>query len=55
MSKIASGLVKSCVKIKFPGTMDVLSPSNGIYRLYNGRMLSHYHGRMKDLYNEDNR
>jgi hypothetical protein len=46
MSKIASGLVKSCVKIKFPGTMDVLSPSNGVYRLYNGKMLSYYHGNM---------
>jgi hypothetical protein len=44
VSQFASLLTKQCVRIKFPGSMDVLVPSNRIYKLYNGRLLSHYKG-----------
>lgn len=53
MSKISATLVKSCIKLKFPGTMDVLSPSNGIFKLYDGRLLSYYEGQdINDLPNK---
>lgn len=53
MSKISATLVKSCIKLKFPGTMDVLSPSNGIFKLYDGKLLSHYEGQdINDLPNK---
>lgn len=52
MSKLASTLVKTSIRLKFPGTMDVLSPSNGIYKLYDDRLLSYYEGTsVKDLPN----
>lgn len=41
-SKVASILVSTGIKMKFPGTMDVLVPSNGFFRLYNDKMLSSY-------------
>lgn len=42
VSKISSFLSKSTVKIKFPGSMQVLVPSNKIYRLYKDKLLSAY-------------
>ena len=42
ISKISSYLTRKAIKLKFPGSMQVLCPSNGIYRLYNDKMLSAY-------------
>ena len=44
VSQLASLLTKKCIRIKFPGSMDVLVPSNKIYKLYDGHLLSHYKG-----------
>ena len=53
ISKISSQLVKSCIKVKFPGSMDVLSPSNGRFLLYDGKLLSQYKGDFKALQEKD--
>ena len=53
MSKISSELVKSCIKVKFPGSMDVLSPSNGRFLLYDGKMLDQYKGNLKRMFDKD--
>lgn len=53
MSKIASQLVKSCIKVKFPGSMDVLSPSNGRFLLYDGKLMSQYKGDLRSLQEKD--
>ena len=39
VSNFNSLLTKSGIRMKFQGTMDVLSPSDGIFRLYGGRLL----------------
>lgn len=41
-SKISSILVSTSIKMKFPGTMDVLVPSNGFFTLYGNKMLGQY-------------
>jgi hypothetical protein len=53
ISKLASGLTKRCIRVKFPGSMDVMSPSNSIYRLYDGKMLSEYNGDLTALTEAD--
>lgn len=45
ISKISSLLTKNAIKIKFPGNAQVLVPSNGIYKLYQGKMLSAHKGK----------
>jgi len=42
MSRISSILTKSSIKMKFPGTMDVLVPSNGFIKLYGNKLLGEY-------------
>lgn len=42
ISKISSFLSKSTVRIKFPGSMQVLVPSNKIYKLYQDKLLNAY-------------
>lgn len=49
ISQMASVITKACVRIKFPGTLSVLSPSNGLYKLYNGKLLSYYNGQVPEL------
>lgn len=49
VSQISSYLTKKTVRIKFPGSMDVLNPSNRIYLLYDGRPLSFYNGDVSNL------
>ena len=53
MAQISSALVKSCIKVKFPGSMDVLSPSNGRFLLYDGRMEDSYEGDKSKLLDKD--
>jgi hypothetical protein len=43
VSSLASVLTQRCVRIKFPGSMNVLAPSNKIYKIYADHLLS-YHG-----------
>lgn len=50
MSNISSILVNSCIKMKFPGTMDVLVPSNGFMILYGNKLLGEYEFK-NDIYN----
>lgn len=38
-SKLASSLEKAAVRLKFDGGMLVLNPSNGIYKIINGKLL----------------
>jgi hypothetical protein len=49
ISSLASVITKKCVRIKFPGSLSVLSPSNRIYKIYNGHLLSHYGGKLPNL------
>lgn len=52
VSQISSYLTKKTVRIKFPGSMDVLNPSNKIYMLYDGKPLSFYEGKVDHLANK---
>ena len=38
-SSIASLFTQNGIRIKFPGSMDVLTPSDGIYKLYGGKLI----------------
>lgn len=49
VSQISSYLTKKTVRIKFPGSMDVLNPSNRIYLLFDGKPLSYYNGDVSSL------
>lgn len=49
ISSLASILTKRCVRIPFPGSLSVLSPSNRIYKLYRNHLLSHYNGDLSML------
>lgn len=49
ISSIAAALTKKCIRIPFPGSMDVLAPSNRLYLLYNDHLLSYYRGKVEDL------
>lgn len=51
VSSIASVLTQRCIRIKFPGSMNVLAPSNKIYKLYADHLLSYYKGRINHLEN----
>ena len=48
VSSIASVLTQRCIRIKFPGSMCVLAPSNKIYKIYADHLLSYHKGK-KDL------
>ena len=39
ISSIASLFTQNGIRIKFPGSMDVLTPSDGIYKLYGGKLV----------------
>lgn len=42
ISNIANALKKKAIRIKFPGSMSVLNPSDGFIKIFNGRLLSEY-------------
>lgn len=49
VSQFAALLTNKAIKIKFPGTMSVMVPSNKIYRLYADHLLSHYDGSLDSV------
>jgi hypothetical protein len=51
VSSLASVLTQRCIRIKFPGSMDVLAPSNKIYKLYADHLLSYHKGNVDNLPN----
>lgn len=51
VSQLASVLTQRCVRIKFPGSMNVLAPSNKIYKIYADHLLSYHGGSVDHLPN----
>lgn len=47
ISNISSSLTKKCVRLKFPGLMCVLNPSNKLTKIYNGHLRSYYKGNLR--------
>ena len=43
-SNVASLLTKQGIRIEFPGTMAVLTPSGGLYKIYAGKQLHEFNG-----------
>lgn len=48
-SIVAANLTRKCIRIKFPGIMCVLNPSNQIILLYDGQTLDYYKGDEKNI------
>jgi hypothetical protein len=42
MSIISSTFTKQAIKIKFPGVLAVLNPSNGIFKIYGDYMMDDF-------------
>jgi len=41
---LSSAFTKSGIKIKFDGSLAVMNPSNGIWKIYGGRLLRDFEG-----------
>lgn len=49
VSNIASSITKSSISIKFPGSLSVMVPSNGLVKIYNGHTAGYYKNHIDDL------
>lgn len=49
VSNIASSITKSSISIKFPGSLSVMVPSNGLVKIYNGHTAGYYKNHIDEL------
>lgn len=49
VSNIASSITKSSISIKFPGSLSVMVPSDGLIKIYNGHTAGYYKDHIDEL------